>query len=130
MQTDHEGLARRVEALADRAGINLARPMVWEACDAAICDEEHGFCLGNMASEIFPSDIDEANAELVALLVNNLSTILTALTADNARGEALATAVQNVLPVGNDKHPDNKVVAFYLTAGELRALRTLAGAAK
>lgn len=40
--------------------------------------------------------------------------------------DALATAVLNVLPVGNDKHPDNKVVAFYLTAGELRALRELA----
>lgn len=39
---------------------------------------------------------------------------------------ALSTAVLSVLPVGNDRHPDNRVVAFYLTAGELRALRELA----
>lgn len=72
-------LVGELRELADRAGIDLSNPMIWEPCGAEICDSEHGFQIASMASEIFPSNLDEANAELVSLLVNNLGNILAAL---------------------------------------------------
>lgn len=42
------------------------------------------------------------------------------------RCEALRQAVANVLPIGNDRLPGDKVIPFYIRMDELRALRALA----
>lgn len=75
----HEELIERLQGLHDAAD-----PVQWEACDDAILDKQHGFIMGRMESEIYPSGIDKANAAMIVGVVNALPDIISAL---RARGE-------------------------------------------
>ena len=57
-------------------------------------------------------------------------TDLTAMRKDDARGmvEGLAKSVANILPVGDDRAPGDRVIPIYVRMDELRALRALTAA--
>jgi hypothetical protein len=42
------------------------------------------------------------------------------------KAEALRAAIANILPVGDDRLPGDRVITFYIRMDELRALRHLA----